>query len=107
MAEACDDRAIAEPGRHAACGFEAGHAITFGAGTVIRRGNRHAPARRVLNAVLATSATVSATDSADAAETLGISIASRIGATARPIGTCAAFHSFASPRMLIRISAGI
>ena len=34
-------------------------------------------------------------------------MASQIGRTARPIGTCASFHSPASPRMLMTASTGI
>ena len=74
---------------------------------VSRRGSRHTPGRRVPNAVWPTSRTVSAVDSGVSAVACGRPIASQIGRTARPIGTCASFHSPASPRMLITISAGI
>ena len=78
-----------------------------GPGTVSRRGSRHAPGTRVPNAVWPASRTVSAVVSGDSAVACGTPIASKIGRTARPIGTCAAFHSPASPRMLITISTGI
>ena len=73
-------------------------------GTVIRRGSWQTPGRRVPNAVLPTRCTVAAQASAVSAAITDSPIASQMGATARPIGTCAAFHSPASPRMLTMTS---
>ena len=64
-------------------------------------------AHGVSKAVRATSSTVAAVVSADSTVAWGMPIDSRVGRTARPIGTCAEFHSPASPRMLIRINIGI
>ena len=81
---------------------------TFGAGTVTRRGSRHTPGNRVMNAVFPTSATVSAVVLGRRRPSRAARQSRRRSArTARPIGTCAAFHSPASPRMLIRMSVGI
>jgi len=61
----------------------------------------------VSNARSPATLTTSAVVSGDSAVTCGISIASKIDRTARPIGTCAAFHSPRSPRMLTTSSIGI
>ena len=78
-------------------------------GTVSRRGSRHAPSlpraeRRLRRRAGRTSAADVRPIDASRAERPA---RRGSGATARPIGTCASFHSPASPRMLITISAGI
>jgi len=67
----------------------------------------HAAGRFDENAISPTARTVSAVLPGESAVTCGIPIDTRLGRTARPIGTCAAFHSPASPRMEIRMSIGI
>ena len=96
MAEARDDRIGINRGDQQARRFQTVHDLKP-ATAVSRRGRRHTPGRRVPNAVWPTSLTVSAVDSGVSAVECGRPIASQIGRTARPIGTCASFHSPASP----------
>ena len=103
MPEARDNRRVAREIHDDASRFDSSHA-TF---NVRDFGRRQAPSVRVPNAVFPAKCTVSAAASADCTVACGTPIESKIARTARPIGTCAAFHSPLSPRMLTTISAGI